>query len=463
MMAQHIQLDTQMSDAEGLMWRLEKDPYLSSTVANITILDRSPDFEQFKARMERAALAIPRLRQRVQAAPGNLSAPHWVDDSSFDIDYHVRHLAIPEPGSMEQVTDVATLIAIDPFERTRPLWQFTVVDGLADGRSAIIQKMHHAIADGEGLMRLSLQYLDLVRDSEPVDRVTDSEWHAAAAHAGHPRGGDALTSFVTGSFKLPLAMMSQIRGMIADPASIPSATTAISDSVRGVIAQLSDTDAARSPLWTKRSLGRHLATLRVPLTGARDASKRLGGTLNTLFITAAADGAGAYHRHFGAPVDNLRASMAISTRTSESKGNAFSLARLLVPTGEMSVEDRFQAIQLAAGVARHSQSAGSLDTLAKVATALPTSLITRLARQQAQTIDFATSNVRGAPVPMFIAGSQLLENYPIGPLAGVAFNLTALSYADSFDMGLHTDKAAVEHPEVLCTAIESAFARLLDS
>ena len=464
-MPRNIELDTRMSDAEGLMWRLEKDPYLSSTVANITILDKAPNFEQFKARMERATLAIPRLRQRVQSSPANISAPIWVDDLNFDIDYHVRHLALPKPGSMRQIIDLATLVTVDPFERTRPLWQYIVVDGLAKGRSAVIQKMHHTIADGEGMIRLSMQYLDLVRDAEPTMRVTDEEWAAASTVNEASSGTDALTTFITGSFKLPLALASQIRGLLADPTHIPAATTAISDSVRGVIAQLSDTDAAKSPLWTQRSLGRRLEVLRVPLTEARDAARRLGGTLNTLFIAAAADGAGAYHRHFGAPVETLRASMAISTRTSESKGNAFSLARMLVPTGDMSVEDRFQAIQLSTGVARESQASGSasLETLAKVATALPTSLITRLARQQAQTVDFATSNVRAAPVPMFIAGAQMLENYPIGPLAGVAFNLTALSYADSFDMGLHIDKAAVENPAVLAKLITSAFERLLSA
>ena len=462
-MPRKIELDTRMSDAEGLMWRLEKDPYLSSTVANITILDKAPNFEHFKARMERAALAIPRLHQRVQSSPANLSAPVWVDDPNFDIDYHVRHIALPKPGSMRQIVDLATLVTVDPFERTRPLWQYTVVDGLTRGRSAIIQKMHHTIADGEAMIRLSLHFLDLVRDAEPAVRVTDEEWAAAATVAEPSSGNDALTSFVTGSFKLPIAITSQIRGLLADPTHIPAATTALSNTVRGVISQLSDTDAAKSPLWTHRSLGRHLETLRVPLSEARDAARRLGGTLNTLFITAAADGAGAYHRRFGSPVDVLRASMAISTRTSESKGNAFSLARMLVPTGEMSVEDRFEAIQLATGLARESQASGSgsLDTLAKVATAQPTSLITRLARQQAQTIDFATSNVRGAPIPMFICGGQILENYPIGPLAGVAFNLTALSYANSFDMGLHIDKAAVHDPAVLTKFISSAFKQLV--
>jgi diacylglycerol O-acyltransferase len=90
-------------------------------------------------------------------------------------------------------------------------------------------------------------------------------------------------------------------------------------------------------------------------------------------------------------------------------------------------------------------------------TTWPTSVITRLARQQAQTIDFATSNVKGSPVACYIAGAQLLEVYPIGPLGGVAFNLTLMSYLGSLDMALHIDTAAVEHPELLARHLQQAF------
>ena len=159
-----LHFDRKMSDAEGLMWRLEKDPHLSSTFANVTVLDKSPNFDVFLRRMERATYAVPRLRQRVQPAPANLSAPMWVDDSNFDLRYHVRHLALPKPGTMRQLLDLASLIACDAFDRTRPLWQFVVVDGLRGGKSALIQKMHHTIVDGEGGVQLSLQFLDFDRD-----------------------------------------------------------------------------------------------------------------------------------------------------------------------------------------------------------------------------------------------------------------------------------------------------------
>jgi hypothetical protein len=153
--------------------------------------------------------------------------------------------------------------------------------------------------------------------------------------------------------------------------------------------------------------------------------------------------------------------MAISTRTEASGANAFSLARMMVPTADMPIAERFALVQQATEAARGATTSASLEAISAVAAALPTSLVTRIARQQAQTVDFATSNVRGAPIPLYLAGAQILENYPVGPLAGVAFNLTLLSYNHSLDMGVNIDRAAVSQPELLQRCLQGAFDDLL--
>jgi diacylglycerol O-acyltransferase len=448
--------ERRMSDAEGLMWRLEKDPHLSSTFGTVSILDRPPDFDRLRSRMERAVVNVPRLGWRVQAPPINLSAPMWVDDPDFDIDQHVRRIALPKPASRRQLFDLATLLVLDPFERTRPLWQFIVVEGLRGGKSALVQKMHHTITDGEGGVQMSLQYLDFERDA-PDPPLPDPATIEAGRPPTAPTTMDNVRDLLLGGWRLPIGIARQVSELLADPAAIPAASAATIDTVRGVLTQLSDVERAHSPLWTERSLKRRLEVVRAPFRETKDAAKRLGGTLNTAFLTAAADAASRYHRDLGAPVESLRASMAISTRTAASGANAFSLARMMVPTGEMPIAERFALIQAQADEARDQAGGASLATLAAVAAALPTSLVTRLARQQAQTVDFATSNVRGSPLPVYISGAQLLENYPVGPLAGVAFNLTLLSYLGSLDMGLNIDAAAVAEPERLAAALRRAF------
>lgn len=452
--------DVRMSDAEGLMWRLEKDPFLASTFGNVTLLDRPINFSLFKERLERATIAVPRLRQKVRPTPTALGAPKWIDDPDFSIDYHVRRVSLPEPGSIRQLLDLATLVVNDPFERTRPLWQFTVVDGLAGGRGALIMKLHHTVADGEGSVMLSLQFIDLTRNAplpapmlppqEPEPSITDDDERV-----------DLLRSSVSDALRVPIGLLKQVRDVLADPSRLPSLANQASDSLRGLVAQLGEVDTARSPLWQKRSLQRQLETVRVPYRELLEAGRALGGKLNTAFVTAIADGAGAYHRELGAPVESLRTSIAVSTRTEQSGSNAFSLAKLLVPTGDMPITERFTAVHEALTQAREGTKSASLDTMASLSATLPTSVLTRIARTQSQSIDFATSNVRSGGVPLYIAGGLITENYPIGPLGGVAFNATLLSYNHSLDIGIHIDSAAVEHPELLRDHIDRALNRLI--
>ena len=455
--------DRKMSDAEGLMWRLEKDPYLSSTFGTVSILDRPPDVDRLRERMERAVAGVPRLGWRVQPAPADLAAPRWADDLEFDIDYHVRRLALPRPGTLRQLLELASVLILDPFDRTRPLWQFFVVEGLRGGKAALVQKMHHTITDGVGGVQLAMQYLDLERDARDLPPLRPVDAEPPPVPSPLELATDTVRTLIAAGIRLPLGVARQVGSLLADPASIPGANRAAVETVRGIVTQLTDTERAHSPLWRERSLHRHLAVARAPFRETLDAARRLGGTLNIAFLTAAAEAAGRYHRELGAPVESLRASMAISTRTDTAAANAFSLARLDVPTGEMPIAERFRLVTEAADRARERSDGASLAALAGLAAVLPTSLVTRLARQQSQTIDFATSNVKGSPVPVFIAGAQLLENYPAGPLVGVAFNLTLLSYHGSLDMGINVDPAAVAEPERLGRLLNRAFRQLARS
>ncbi|HZX55086.1 MAG TPA: wax ester/triacylglycerol synthase domain-containing protein, partial [Ilumatobacteraceae bacterium] len=234
-MADMPRFDRKMSDAEGLMWRLEKDPHLSSAFAAVTILDKPPDFDRFVRRMDRAVQVIERLGQRVQPVAANLSAPMWVDDPNFDLRYHVRHIALPKPGTIRQLLDLASLIASDAFDRTRPLWQFVVVDGIRGGKSALIEKLHHTIADGERSVKLSLQFLDFERDApDPPPFEPDHSDDAETAPPAEPNP-DVLRDLLTGSMKMPFGFVRQILDLLSDPTSIPDAGSAAVDTVRAVM------------------------------------------------------------------------------------------------------------------------------------------------------------------------------------------------------------------------------------
>lgn len=451
--------DGRMSDVEAMMWRFDKDPYLASTFANVTVVDRHIDLDRLLARMERTAVAVPRLRQRVQPAPGNFGNPMWVEDPAFDIRYHVRHVSLPAPGSMRQLLDLAMLYLVDPFERTRPLWQFIVVDGLEGGRGALIEKLHHSVSDGEGGVELAMNFLDLERDPAPLPPLEPTE-HTESGPVGATDAGQLLRSAMSDSLRIPIALLRQVRDVLSDPALLGTLGPRVVENVRGLMAQTTDIEPARSPLWKERSLRRRLEVLSAPFSELRAASRQLGGTLNTAFVAAAADAAGAYHRRLGHPVESLRTSIAVSTRQEAGVSNAFSLARLLVPTGEMPVDERFAAINERLNEARNTAVNGSVATVSALGALLPTAVVTRIAKAQAQTVDFATSNVRGAGIPLFVGGAQLLHNYPVGPIGGTAFNLTLLSYLGYLDMGVNIDPSAVSQPEILVEELRRSFGEL---
>ncbi|HVM52551.1 MAG TPA: wax ester/triacylglycerol synthase domain-containing protein [Acidimicrobiales bacterium] len=442
-----LRFERRMSDTEALMWALEDDPVLRSTFANVTFLDRMPDVERFRERMLLAIEALPRLRQRVSDPPG-IANPEWVDDPFFDLDFHVRRVGAPAPGDERAVLDLAARLSLDPFDRARPLWQFTVVEGMADGRAAMVQKLHHTITDGEGGVRLSAMFLDLARDAtEPLGGVPEP---AIVEREGGSSAVDAVRSAV----RVPLGMARG--GVDALTGGNPV------EMVRSVLRQLAVSEPARSPLWCERSLRRHLEILSIPLDRTKAAAGALGGSVNDLFVCGAAGAAGAYHRAKGATVDELRMAMPISTRTDKGAGgNAFTPTRMLVPVGIEDPEVRFAAIRDAINVTKTERAVGLASSVAGLLSPLPNQLLTRFARQQVGTVDFTTSNVRGAPFELFICGARIEGNYPIGPMAGTAFNLTTLSFAGNLDMGCVIDTAAIDDPALLKACLVESFDELL--
>lgn len=452
-----------MTDLEALMWNLEKDPHLSSSIANVTVLDRVPDADRLRSRLERAAVMVPRLHQRVVPALGRLAPPEWRDDPDFDLDYHLRWIALPAPGTMRQLLDLTAAVVQDPFDRTRPLWEFVIVEGLEGDRAAMIQKLHHAVTDGIGGIRMSEQFIDLERDaSEPIapDRPVPPPLTGSLATTT----ADTLTHNLRRGIGILRRAAESGATLAVDPRRAAGMLGDGLELGRSAMRQLVVTDRSPSPLWASRSLRRHLEVLRVPMDEARASAKALGGSLNDLFVAAAAGAAGAYHRAAGVPVDELRMAMPINTRTDRSAGgNAFTPTRVLVPVGIEDPVKRFHAVQERLAAVREERSLGAAEGMAGFANLLPTSVLTRFARQQVETVDFTTSNVRGAPFPLFIAGALIEANHPIGPLAGTAWNLTLMSYDGSLDMGLNVDAGAVADPAGLRDAIEDELTALISA
>lgn len=445
-----------LSGTEALLWATGQDPVLRSTFLTVSICDRPPDLGRMRAKMLSAVADIPRLAQRVQPAAHPLNVPHWVDDPGFDISFHVRRAALPAPGSQRQLLDLAALAMEDSFDPHRPLWQFTLVEGLEDGRGALVAKLHHSLTDGVGGVRLSASFVDLERDSPQAPNPSKPGRAARPA----PRKSAPLTP----------ASLTSSSSRTSEPSPGPALAgprmgpLALVGAARALAGQLLVTQPACSPMWSGlRSPGRHLETTQVDLQQTKDAAGRLGATLNDLFVAGVAGGAGAYHRHHGLEVGDLRVSMPVSTRQDRSAGgNAFVPTRVLVPAGRVGAAQRVAEVHRRLLPVRKTSGLGAADTIAGVVARLPGPWLAQVAIQQVGTVDFAASNVRGAPFDLYMGGALVLASYPMGPTGGTAFNATLLSYRGSVDIGITTDTAAIDDPALLADCIAASLEELVE-
>lgn len=459
-----LQFESRMSDSDALMWHIEKDPLLRSTITAITVLDRSPDRERLLDKLERGTRLVPRLRQRVVGNMFSLAPPRWELDPNFDLRYHVRWAHLGGAGTERDVLDLAEPIAMQGFDRARPLWEFVVVEGLADGRAAMIQKLHHAITDGVGGIAIAMLLLDLERDPEeedtpmpplpkgkvftPAERTVDALTHIARRNLGIARrAGRTLTGAASTA--------------AGDPVSL---VRTAGDTAASVARMLAPASKPLSPLMTSRSLSVHFETLTFPLGGLKAAAKKADGRLNDAFVAGVAGGLHRYHELHGVEAGSLRMNMPINVRSEETEnvaGNQFAPARFPVPLDIDDPVERMQAVRELVAGQRGEPALALLEPMSGLLNRLPTTVTTSIFGSMLKGIDFTTSNVPGAPIPVFMGGAQIVSMFPFGPLAGAAVNVTLLSNQDDVHLGINCDLAAVPDPTALRDCLQEAFDELL--
>ncbi|MEZ5343165.1 MAG: wax ester/triacylglycerol synthase family O-acyltransferase [Acidimicrobiales bacterium] len=283
-----------MSEHEALMWQIEKDPWFDPSGSSLAICDGPISSADLDRRIRWAIVSTPRLRQRVVPSMGKLSTPAWQVDPEFDLAYHVRRIALSGDGSRRALFDLAMLLHQDPFDRTRPLWRLTIIDGLAGGKSALLIKMHHTIADGIGALKMAEFYMQLSRDDELPPEVDFDDYPVEPEPEDSPGAASSLP------FLRRLA--GEVATWGADPMRVVDLGSGLVASAQEAIGDVfgSSDQAGSSPLFANRSRGRHLEVLTIDLAKAKKASGRLGGTINDLFLTGIADGTLAYHDELGA-------------------------------------------------------------------------------------------------------------------------------------------------------------------
>jgi diacylglycerol O-acyltransferase / wax synthase len=456
------QFDLHMTDADALMWNVEKDPTLRSTIVTVLTLDRSPDWGALIERVERGTRLIPRLRQRVVTPLLRVGPPYWSADPNFDLSYHLRRIRAPEPGNFGGVLDVARNAAMAGFDRARPLWEYTVVDGLAGGGSAMVIKVHHSMTDGVGGMKLLMMLFDLEREPAapgPDEALEDLPVFAPLGLVGRSLDHRRRRALGIAQRGL-LSAVGAARAIARDPQGVLREAARAGRSVASFLAPAT---VPRSPIIGARSLARRLGTLDVPLDDLKRAAKAVGGSLNDAFLAAVVGGLERYHDRHGYAPEDLRMVMPINLRGDGAPlgGNHFTPARFLVPLQIADPAERMRALGQLARAVRDQPAVALTDTLAMVLNQLPTQLTTAFFGAMLKGSDFVTSNVPGSPFPLYVAGAELERLYPFAPLSGTAANIALLSHCDTCCIGINTDAVAVPDTADFVKSIEAGFGEVL--
>ena len=387
--------------------------------------------------------------------PGHL---HWEPVSDLDLAYHVRRFRVAGGGTLDAVLDHARAMAMAGLDRSRPLWEFALVEGLDGGRSALVTKLHHVLTDGVGAVQLAAHLFDF--EPEPPAR---RRHEPALAHPAPPDpvvrfAGDVIREFGATTDAAVHQLGTTIPAFIRNALRPRKAIGDGLELVRSIGRTVSPTLTTLSPVMTERSTSSSFHLVDVPLADLRRGARAAGGTLNDGFLAGIAGGLRRYHEHHGASVGELRVAMPISLRAhgDADGGNHVTVLRFVVPVGIEDAAERVAAMGEIGKERRHEASLPFTDSIAGVLNLLPSSAIGSMMKH----VDFLASNVPGTPVPLYLEGVQVERFFPFGPTAGSAVNITLMSYCDRCCIGVNCDHAAIPDGDVFVGHLEQGFAEV---
>lgn len=427
-----------LRNSDAFIWSIEADPRLRSTIVSLILLDRSPDWNEVTNRFELLSRTVPMFRQRVVPSPPP-APPRWQFDPDFDLAFHLRRVTAPEPATIDTLLEMARVAAMADFDRARPLWEATLIDGLADGGAALLCKLNHALTDGIGAVEMAMTLFDRTERCEERTMPMAPASPANGVLAGFRDVASYEAGLAASAFA---ASLKAAPGLIANSILHPATTlTATCSTAASILRTARPIRRPGSPIMLERTKIRRLAVHHVSKKELHEAGAVAGGTLNDAFIAGVAGGLRRYHDKHGTAVGDLIVTMPISIRTPTDPmgGNRATLMRFNVPAG---VADPFHQIRLIHERTRKQRNEKSLAYTQLIAGAL--SLAPRWYVGSAlRNVDFVASDVPGFPMPVYFAGAAVRMQYAFSPTIGAGLNVTLLSYVDTCALGINVDAGAI--------------------
>jgi diacylglycerol O-acyltransferase / wax synthase len=405
---------------------------------------------------------VPRYRQRVAEVPGHLANPVWVDDPEFDIAYHVRRNGLPRPGTEAQLLDLVSRLTSRTLDRTRPLWEVYLVEGLSDGRVAVVTKTHPALVDGLSAIDIGQVLLDVDPDAPAPEA---GEWRPRQPPNAAQLVWQALDEYA----RRPSAVVDAARGALTDVRSTAARLTGVAGGLLRT-ARKTLLPAPNSPLNAPVGRQRRVAVARADLDDIKRIRKAQGGTVNDVLLTVVTGALREWLLSRGEPVvagTAVRALVPVSMQDEvPSGGNRVSSYLVDLPVGEPNPRVRLTRLSYAMrGIALHGQSVGADSLIALTGFAPPTlhALGARAARGLSRRLfNLVVTNVPGPQFPLYAAGSRMLEVFPVVPLArGQGLSVGMTSYDGCVYFGLNAERDSVGDVDVLADLIEQEVGELV--
>jgi WS/DGAT/MGAT family acyltransferase len=430
----------------------------------LLVLDRVPEWGRLRRAVERSIAAVPRLRQRVVDAPFGLTLPRWADDPTFDLDYHLRRHALGGARDMDELFREIAPAYETPFDRSRPLWEARVYEGLADDRAAVFFKLHHAVADGVGGNAIFAAMTDWERDGEepPTEPVADKgAW--APASLGRCVA-DAMRDRVALTFERARTVADAVVETVRHPSRVPFALTALrslSDAIRF---------DSRSPLKRRGEFGRarRLTGISLPFEDIRAVRRALSGTVIDVLLTVMARAIGRWHREHGMPnVDELMTLVPVNLRKPEQwtenamVGNVATGLLVKLPIQMHHAGTTFREIHRRVEAAKADPAAGATPMIAEALSILGRSFVTWMGEVTFGSVDFIVTNVPGILATRHLAGTEIVAAYPFAPVAMKSPASIALyGYRDRLFIGIDADERVMPDVDAFERMILDAFEEL---
>jgi diacylglycerol O-acyltransferase len=438
-------------------------------IASVAIFEGpAPSDDDIRTMVESKLPLVPRYRQKVQFVPGQLGRPLWVDDPHFNLNYHVRHTALPAPGGDDELRNLAGRVMSQPLDRNRPLWEIWIAEGLADGHWALLSKTHHCMVDGVSGTDLLTVILD--REPEPV-RSPTQEWVPERAPSTIELVAGALADRVVSPYE-------GLRTLRARFAAAERATDQLREIGRG-LASMSGLVRPTEQSTLNGPIGPHRRWdwARSSLADVKTIRAALGGTVNDVVLSVITRGFRDLLLSRGENVDHrvVRTLVPVSVRTPGARGpatgdgtydNKVSAMFAELPVGLDDPKARLDSIKEQMTGLKESKQAVAGEVLTSLSGFAPPMLLalgTRVAMRIPQrNINTVTTNVPGPQFPLYAAGRRMLEAFPYVPLAGsVRIGIAIFSYSGMLNYGVTGDYDTAADIGVLCRGIEDGMNELL--